>query len=167
MTRSLKGNKIKQTGFALACLAITILTVSCAILTQPSAEGNNLDKELHYLLRDFEARNPSVKNCVVYVVKGDGSFSWSGAAGLANAQTETPMTPATPIFIASITKLYSAAAVLRLYEQGKIALDNPLVKYLPEDLIKGIHVFEGKDYSRIITIRHLLSHSSGLPDDYT
>ena len=40
-------------------------------------------------------------------------------------------------------------------------------KYLPQELIQGIHVYHGKDYSREITIKHLLSHMSGIADYYT
>jgi len=167
MKRELHSKKVKPIECVLAFLVFFGLALSCAALPKPAAEGKNLHKELQSVLDHFAAANPSIKNCVVYAVKGDGSFSWSGAAGIADAKARTPMTPETPIFIASITKLYTAAAVMRLYENGKIALDDPIAKYLPQDLIKGIHVFEGKDYTGKLTIRHLLSHTSGLPDYYT
>jgi D-alanyl-D-alanine carboxypeptidase len=46
-------------------------------------------------------------------------------------------------------------------------LDDPMSKYLPEQLIRGIHVYKGKDYSQEITIKQLLSHTSGIADYYT
>jgi D-alanyl-D-alanine carboxypeptidase len=100
-------------------------------------------------------------------VCGDGSFSWSGAAGIASQNGQVPMTKDTPIYIASITKLYTATAIMRLYEKGALSLDDPMSKYLPERLIRGIHVYKGKDYSREITIKELLSHTSGIADYYT
>jgi CubicO group peptidase (beta-lactamase class C family) len=76
------------------------------------------------------------------------------------------MTNDTPICIASITKLYTASAIMHLYEKGLLSLDDTMSKYLPDELIKGIHVFKGKDYSYEITIKQLLSHTSGIADYY-
>jgi CubicO group peptidase (beta-lactamase class C family) len=100
-------------------------------------------------------------------MKGDGSFSWSGAAGIASQDGQMPMTKDTPIYIASITKLYTATAIMRLYEKGALSLDDPMARYLPEGLIRGIHVYKGKDYSQEITIKELLSHTSGIADYYS
>jgi CubicO group peptidase (beta-lactamase class C family) len=100
-------------------------------------------------------------------MKGDGSFSWSGAAGIASQDGQVPMSKDTPFYIASITKLYTATAIMRLYEKGAISLDDPMSRYLPEKLIQGIHVYQGRDYSHEITIQQLLSHTSGLADYYT
>ncbi len=73
-----------------------------------------------------------VKNCVLSVTKGEGSFSWSGAAGIASQDGQVPMTTETPIYLASITKLYTATAIMRLYETDIISLDDPMLKYLPD-----------------------------------
>jgi CubicO group peptidase (beta-lactamase class C family) len=99
-------------------------------------------------------------------MKGNGSFSWSGAAGIASQDGSVPMTKDTPIYIASITKLYTTATIMRLYEQGVLSLDDPMSRYLPKELIQGIHVYKGMDYSGEITIRQLLSHTSGIADYY-
>jgi D-alanyl-D-alanine carboxypeptidase len=77
------------------------------------------------------------------------------------------MTKDTPIYIASITKLYTASAIMRLYERGALSLEDPVAKYLPEKIIHGIHIYNGKDYSHEITIKELLSHTSGIADYYT
>ncbi len=69
----------------------------------------------------------------------------------------------TPFFIASVTKMYIAAAVLKLYERSIIDIDKPMSEYLPHSLIRGLHALGGTDYTGGITIRHLLSHSTGLP----
>jgi D-alanyl-D-alanine carboxypeptidase len=72
--------------------------------------------------------------------------------------------PQTPFFLASITKLYIAAAILRLVERGLLHLDGRLSDCLPAGLIRGLHRFQGRDYTGQITLRHCLSHSTGLPD---
>jgi CubicO group peptidase (beta-lactamase class C family) len=133
--------------------------------TAPSFE--NINQELQYLVSNLVAKDKSIKNCVLGVMKGDGSFSWSGAAGIASQDGQVPMTKDTPIYIASITKLYTATAIMRLYEKGALSLDDPITNYLPERLIQGIHVYKGKDYSHEITIKELLSHTSGIADYYT
>jgi D-alanyl-D-alanine carboxypeptidase len=128
---------------------------------------DNLDQEMEYLVSGLVEKDKSVRNCVLSVMKGDGSFSWSGAAGVARQDGQVPMTKDTPIHIASITKLYTATVIMRLYEKGALSLDDPMSKYLPEQLIRGIHVYKGKDYSQEITIKQLLSHTSGIADYYT
>jgi D-alanyl-D-alanine carboxypeptidase len=154
-----------EKGSAVLVLAvgILILLLSCA-LRKPSADIND---EMQHLLSGLAERDKSVKNCVLSVMKGDGSFAWSGAAGIANENIQAPMTKDTPIYIASVTKLYTATVIMRLSEKGALSLDDPMSRYLPAGLIRGIHVYKGKDYSREITIGQLLSNTSGIADYYT
>jgi D-alanyl-D-alanine carboxypeptidase len=150
--------------------ASTILIIAAGLFIALSRcstrHFDNLDQEMEYLVSGLVEKDKSVRNCVLSVMKGDGSFSWSGAAGIASQDGQVPMTKDTPIYIASITKLYTATAIMRLYEKGALSLDDPMSRYLPEQLIRGIHVFKGKDYSREITIKQLLSHTSGIADYY-
>lgn len=67
-------------------------------------------------------------------------------------------------FIASITKLYITAVFLQWRINAIIDLDDPICKYLSKEVTDKLHVHKGKDYSELITIRHLLSQTSGLPD---
>ena len=69
-----------------------------------------------------------------------------------------------PYFLASVTKLYTSAVLFKLIDQGKISLDDPISQYLDESVLQGLHVYEGKDYSDDLRIRHLVSHTSGLSD---
>lgn len=81
---------------------------------------------------------------------------WQGASGnLAIDQ---------PYFIASTTKLFTTAIILKLREEGKLTLEDKISKYMDASILSGLHVYKGKDYSQELTIRHLLSHTSGLPD---
>jgi D-alanyl-D-alanine carboxypeptidase len=154
----------------IAFIILIVIIVAGLIITRlrsTTPSFDNVNQELDYLLSNLVEKDKSVKNCVLSVMRGDGSFSWSGAAGIARQDGQVPMTKDTPIFIASITKLYTAAAIMRLYEKGALSLDDPIAKYLPEGLIQGIHVYQGRDYSREITIKQLLSHTSGIADYYT
>ncbi|MCD8502526.1 MAG: beta-lactamase family protein [Bacillaceae bacterium] len=98
----------------------------------------------------------NVFSTVLCVESGDNSFSWTGAAG--------EMQKDSRYFIASVTKMYVTAVVMRLIEEERLQLDDPIAKYLPEDFIQGIHVLKGVEYSQDITIKHLISNTSGIPD---
>jgi CubicO group peptidase (beta-lactamase class C family) len=83
-------------------------------------------------------------------------FVWQGAAGdLATDQ---------PYFIASTTKLFTTALMLKLRSEGKLKLEDRISSYLEPDILKGLHVYKGLEYSRELTIQHLMAHTSGLPD---
>jgi CubicO group peptidase (beta-lactamase class C family) len=96
-----------------------------------------------------------------------GDFYWEGAAGRAYPDKTIEMSPDTRIFIASITKMYTAAVTMILEEGGRLSLDDPLSKYLPGTLIAGLHQFKGRDYSDQLRMNHLISQTSGLPDYFT
>ena len=138
---------------------LLLMASSCS-----NTRSANLDVNLQSLVSGLVKKNGSVKNCVLSILSGDGSFAWSGAAGMAS--NETPMTKDTPVYIASITKLFTATLVMGLYEKGALALDDLMTKHLPIEIVRGIHVYRGKDYSNQIMIRQLLSHSSGIADYY-
>jgi D-alanyl-D-alanine carboxypeptidase len=145
---------------------VLIVAVPIAVwrLTRPSFA--TAEQELDFLVTDLVKNDPTIKNTVLLVMKGDDSFSWSGAAGIAQQEGQVPMTAATPFYMASTTKLYTAVAIMRLAEQGALALDDPMATYLPDDLIKGLHTYQGHDYSHEITIAQLLAHTSGIADYY-
>lgn len=151
-------------------LAVLVLSVTSAIILlscESSSRPADKKEQLQRLVFELVEQDKSVKNCVLSVMKGDGSFSWSGTAGIAKQDDQMSMTKDVPIYIASITKLYTATAIMRLYEEGALSIDDPITKYLPDSLIHGIHVYKGKDFTDQITIRHLLSHTSGIADYYS
>ncbi len=87
------------------------------------------------------------------------------AVGFADIEAKKPMSPDAVFWIASQSKGITAAAVMMLVDEGRLSLDDPVEKYLPE--FKDQKVAAGKgapvDRVRSITIRDLLSHVSGLP----
>lgn len=104
-----------------------------------------------------------IKHAILTVESIDGSFRWSGAEGIAYPD-ETAMTPETPFCIASVTKLFIATTILKLQEQGRISIEESMATYLPSDVIKGLNQSGDIDQSEKITLKHLLGHSSGIPD---
>lgn len=103
------------------------------------------------------ASRRAIPHAILAVESLDGAFRWSAVAGASFPSH-------TPFFLASITKLYIAATVLRLHERGLLHLDGRLSDYLPADLTRGLHRFRGHDYTGQTTIRHCLCHATGLPD---
>ena len=124
---------------------------------------NGKMKKLKAML-DGQIGRGNVHNVVAAVQAHDRSINFVGAAGIADPQTGTAMTPNTPYFIASVTKMYTAAIVLRLYEEKRIDLDAPISEYLSASLTRAIHVYKGTDYSDRIKISNLIDQSSGLAD---
>lgn len=86
------------------------------------------------------------------LIAKQGRVLFSKGYGLANAEHNIPNTPNTVFRLGSITKQFTAVAILQLEEQGKLHVHDPISKYLP-------------DYPRgdEITIHHLLTHTSGIP----
>lgn len=69
-----------------------------------------------------------------------------------------------PIHLASVGKLFTATIISILYEKGKLNFNDKISKFLDSELMNGLHVYKGKDYSEQITIRNLLMQTSGLYD---
>lgn len=89
------------------------------------------------------------------LVSEGGQVIYKNGFGYANMEWNIPNTPDTKFRIASITKQFTATAVLQLVEQGKIKLDNTLSDYLP---------YYRKDTGQKVTIHQLLNHTSGIPN---
>lgn len=85
-----------------------------------------------------------------------------GSIDLISAAGE--LQPQSRYYIASINKMFMSALILRLAAQGELALTDPFAAYAPAEVVSGLHVLHGTDYSRAITLRHLISQTSGLPD---
>jgi len=93
----------------------------------------------------------------VFTVKHKDEI-WSGSAG--------NMAEDQPYFIASTTKLFVTTIILQLDSEGQLSLDDKISNYLDADIMDGLHVYKGKDYSNDLTIKNLLAHTSGLADYY-
>jgi len=74
------------------------------------------------------------------------------------------ITDTTQYFIASTTKLYTTAVILKLRYEAKLSLHDKISKYLSSEVMKNLHTVSGIDYTDSITIKHLMGQTSGLPD---
>lgn len=71
-----------------------------------------------------------------------------------------------PFFTASVSKLFVTSSILILEEQGRLSLDDKLIQFFDDSFLKGIHVFEGVEYSFDLTVSNLLFQTSGLPNPF-
>jgi D-alanyl-D-alanine carboxypeptidase len=116
------------------------------------------------LLDDLVASEEHIHNGVL-LIEGPG-FKWKGASGVAVADGRLPMLPDDQFNIDSIAKMMTSTVVMKLVEAGKLGLEDRIGQYLPDSLMEGLHVYQGRPYSDEITVRHLLNHTSGFHDDW-
>ena len=98
----------------------------------------------------FRQDEPGIAVCAV----SGGKIIYAAARGLANLDQREAMTPDTPVYVASLAKAFTTVAVLQLVEQRKLSLDDPVADHLP-----GLPAAFAA-----VTVRHLLTHTSGAPD---
>jgi CubicO group peptidase (beta-lactamase class C family) len=91
------------------------------------------------------------------VVEG-GALVWSGSYGVADIASAAPVTPATRFVLGSVSKLFTALAIVQLRDAGKLGLDDPVLRHLPWFTLQG-------EPHPSLTIRELLVHLAGLPRD--
>ena len=98
---------------------------------------------------------------LVYGIMLDGRLVHSAALGLADVAQKTPVTPESRFRIASMTKSFTALAIYRLRDDGRLALTDPVTRYLPEFRAVTLPTTD----SAPITLLHLLTMTAGLPQD--
>lgn len=92
-----------------------------------------------------------------FVLLHDGKVVETIVSGTANLEKQQPVTVDTIYHWASITKTFTGIAIMQLRDRGKLSLDDPIIKYLPE--LRGVHNPYGE--MKDVTLRHLMSHSAG------
>lgn len=132
--------------FCISLFAQPINTES-PLLQEKLSPKEQLDAAV---LKKAEATTPGL---AVMIIK-DGEVKYKKMQGLADISTKSPISSDTPFYIASLSKQFTAVSIMMLAEQGRLSYDDKLTKYFPE--------FES--FASKMTIRHLLTHTSGLID---
>jgi CubicO group peptidase (beta-lactamase class C family) len=130
---------------------LVLALVAGAIAAPPShaAQAVDLDERITHTFSKWTTATPG---CAIGVL-ADGKTTFR-AFGLADLEHAVPITPGTIFEAGSVSKQFTAAAVLLLAKDGKLSLDDPARKYIPEL----------PDYGTPLTIRQMLTHTSGLRD---
>jgi CubicO group peptidase (beta-lactamase class C family) len=137
----------------LAMLVAMVVGTLGAMLAQPAGLlGQSPDPAK--LAQIFTAyQHTDTPGCAAGV-EAPGHDTWTAAYGMADLEHNVANTPATVFEAGSVSKQFTAAAVLLLVERGQVSLDDNIRKYFPEI----------PEYERPITVRQLLNHTSGLRD---
>lgn len=137
-------------------LALLLLFTTSCLAQEKDQNEKSLSKEdaelLEYLFQPATGNRPGAN---VLVIK-NGEIIHQKSYGLSNLAEETPSTPATNYRIASVTKQFTAMAIMILVHEGKLRYETTLKEIFPEF----------PDYGQHITIRHLVTHQSGIEDYY-
>lgn len=131
--------------FALTCIAAFTGTAGAQELDVDRLEHVADSMAYHYIA---EGEMPGV----TLAVAQDGEVLFRKGYGVADAEMEVAAGPETVYRIGSLTKQFTAAAVMRMVEEGELSLDDPITDYLPDYPTQG----------HTVTIRHLLNHTSGI-----
>src|SRR5688500_5541550 len=144
-------------------MKLSVLIMLVSLVSFPSTGQSDSKEPLSDALQYIDAWLESqqvydrLPGMSVGIVK-DQELIWSKGYGLADIKKKIPAQPETVYSICSITKLFTSVAIMQLYEQGKLRLDDSLSTILPDRKIRQQFSDSGP-----ITIRSLLTHSSGLP----
>ncbi len=144
------------------CLYLYMLSLGHPVNGQSTYADHSLKAHIPYIDSAYHAfakqhHSPGL----AYAVVSQGKVIHSGTYGYANVEQDILVSEKTVFRIASMTKSFVAAAVLQLRDQGKLRLDDPVSAYLPSFSKQALPTTDAPN----ITIRHLLTHTSGLPED--
>ena len=133
---------------------VTLLLSGCVTTAQdgPQAFPAEVAAQIQATLDDLTA-GELPPGMIVWIDAPE--YRFEGASGLADIANNTPMSPEGAFRIGSITKMFTAAVIVKLAEEGVLTLDDPLARWLPE-------VADQLPNGDQITLRHLLTHTSGL-----
>ncbi len=130
--------------------ALAVATATCVTAQTPNAPTRaSLDR----VFADWTSKDGP--GCSA-AASQDGRPAYEAGYGSANLEADVPITPASIFHAASVSKQFTAMAVMLLAREGKLSLDADIHTYVPEL----------PDYGQRITIRHLLTHTSGLRDQW-
>ena len=130
---------------SLALLLATAALIPAQALAVPEGFSDDVDA---LVAASVDATGPGIS----VVVTEDGEVVYTGARGMADLAQARPIEPDTLFRLGSITKQFASAVVLQLAQEGKLSLDDPLSKFVPDYPASGATV----------TVRQLLNHTSGI-----
>lgn len=126
--------------------------------------GNTQEYESKFqqVLDSIYPKNEGAIGIMIHVESPNKNISWTYAVGLSNKSTKEKINKDQPLLIASNTKTYVSVAILKLVERGKLSLNQPIKKLINRKTKKLLN--KNGYNSNKITIKHLLSHTSGITD---
>lgn len=139
--------------FQMVVGSIFLLVSTVASAQTPAAPASDLTERVDKVFEKWNRTDSP--GCALSVMK-DGRIIYKHGYGMADLDHNVTITPSTVFHVASMSKQFTAASILLLAQQGKLSLDDDVRKYIPEL----------PDFGSLITIRHLIHHTSGLRDQW-
>ncbi|WP_185956504.1 serine hydrolase [Changchengzhania lutea] len=130
---------------SLKTLFLLLVTLGISYLS----EAQNLEQQIDaFMASEYKANEPGAS----VLIARDGKTIYKKAFGQANLELNVPMTTQNVVEIGSITKQFTAVAILMLEEQGKLNINDIITKFIPDYPTMG----------KTVTVHHLLNHTSGI-----
>lgn len=137
---------------------LLIFSLSCF----QSIQGQVAIEKFQHILDTTFLAHPNSRGIMIHVEVPKQNISWTSAVGYADQNKEVPLHKDQPALIASNTKTFVSAAILKLIELGHFKWDEPIDKIIPR---KTRRLLRKNEYNpKIITVNQLLSHTSGISD---
>lgn len=152
-------------GWTTWCSGAEPVVIQDRVLVAASPEAVGLDGARLAALEDRirQATRQGRFPGAAWLVARHGRIVLHGAAGVADVESGTPMRPDTIVSIASITKPITGAAIMILWDEGKLTLEDPVALHLPA--FAELRLADGRLPATTPTIRHLLTHTGGFSEN--
>ena len=135
----------------LGALIMVFAITACALHPSDYKDSEILASKVDEIFVEWDKIDSP--GCALAVIN-DGEIIYKRGYGMANLEHSIPISTKTPFYMCSLSKQFTAMCILLLSEQGKLSSDDDIRKYIPEI----------PEYDHIITIQHLLHHTSGIRD---
>jgi CubicO group peptidase (beta-lactamase class C family) len=154
--------KTKLTGLARNLILTALLSCAIAAASEPTASPEVTAAMQPYL------DTYKLAGVIGVIADKTGKVHFKNLLGYADVEAKTPISEDNVFWIASMTKMFAGASIMMLVDEGKVSLDDPVTKFIPQ-LSKWMVIAEKdadhlllKPPVRPVTVRHVLSHTSGL-----
>jgi CubicO group peptidase (beta-lactamase class C family) len=136
-------------------MRFAVVTLAVGILLQFAAVADDITpQKVDQIFSVYD--KAGTPGCSLGVIR-DGDFVYRKAYGSANLELGVPLSPQSVFYMGSVSKQFTAAAIVLAAEQGYLSLDDDVRKYVPEL----------SDYGHVVTLRQMLHHTSGFRDFFT
>jgi CubicO group peptidase (beta-lactamase class C family) len=159
-------NALRKHPFRVQCIflltAVLAITANLAAGDEPPASPEVTAAMQPYL------DSYKLAGVIGNIADKNGDIHYRNILGYADVEGKKPMREDNVFWIASMTKMFAGASIMMLVDEGKVSLDNPVTRFIPQ--LEKWMVVEERDQSHVllkalvrpVTVRHLLSHTSGL-----
>jgi CubicO group peptidase (beta-lactamase class C family) len=146
------GRESAVKGVLMRFVALALLAF--ALLVRPAAHAEDNGEKLDRIFAEYT--KPGSPGCALGVIR-DGNFVYRKGYGMGSLELGVPLSAESVFYMGSVSKQFTAAAVVLAQEQGYLSLDDDVRKYIPEI----------PDYGHEVTLREMLHHTSGFRDFLT